>query len=211
MFSYLKSAFGPNPQLIPAVLPTRAACVAQPAGATAQRFMGAHPCSEVESDPLSESDPIGGYPDPNLLSYPLRQPFKPILSPFWFLLNLHEIVFDLNSESVRIFTIYDSVQKSLYIVPVLWWILIRNSRNPSHRVKLTVASVCRHPCRINHPGRITEDSRHLWCLHLHQRSTGACRRQRPKPTEPPHCCQPPPLSAVIPRWVNRVPCVTTMP
>jgi hypothetical protein len=38
----------------------RTACVAQPAGTTAQQFTGVHPRSEVKSDPLSESDPIGG-------------------------------------------------------------------------------------------------------------------------------------------------------
>jgi hypothetical protein len=97
------------------------------------------------------------------------------------------------------------VQKALYIVPVLRWILIRNSQNPSDRVKLTATPVCRRLCRIDHPRRITEDRRPLWCLHLHRRSTGACRRRRPKPTEPPRCHQPPPLSAAIPRWVNRVP------
>jgi hypothetical protein len=36
----------------------RVACVAQLAGAAAQRFAGMHPRSEAKSDPLSESDPI---------------------------------------------------------------------------------------------------------------------------------------------------------
>jgi hypothetical protein len=33
---------------------------AQPAGATAQRFASVHPRSEDKSNPLRESDPIGG-------------------------------------------------------------------------------------------------------------------------------------------------------
>jgi hypothetical protein len=52
MFSYLNSAFGPKPRLSLAGLPAHAACAAQPAGAVAQRFTGAHPCSEAESDPI---------------------------------------------------------------------------------------------------------------------------------------------------------------
>jgi hypothetical protein len=40
----------------------RVACAAQLAGAVAKRFTGVHRCSEAESDPLSESDPIA--PDP---------------------------------------------------------------------------------------------------------------------------------------------------
>jgi hypothetical protein len=49
--SYLNSAFGLNPRL-------GAACMAQPVGAMAQRFMGVHQRGEAESDPLSKSDPI---------------------------------------------------------------------------------------------------------------------------------------------------------
>ncbi len=40
----------------------RVAYVAQPVGAMARWFTGAHPRSQAESDPLSESDPIA--PDP---------------------------------------------------------------------------------------------------------------------------------------------------
>jgi hypothetical protein len=36
------------------------------------------------------------------------------------------------------------VQKALYIVPLLRWILICNSWNPSRRVKLAIALVCLH-------------------------------------------------------------------
>jgi hypothetical protein len=59
MFSYLNSAFGLKPRFGPAGLPMRAA---QPPGAVAQRYAGVHPCSEAESDTLSESDPIAPNP-----------------------------------------------------------------------------------------------------------------------------------------------------
>jgi hypothetical protein len=39
-----------------------AACMAQPTSTAAQWFTGAHPRSEAESDPLSESDPIAPNP-----------------------------------------------------------------------------------------------------------------------------------------------------
>jgi hypothetical protein len=58
MFSYLNSAFGPKPRLGPADLPACAACAAQPVDTAAQRFADVHPCSEAESNPLSEFDPI---------------------------------------------------------------------------------------------------------------------------------------------------------
>jgi hypothetical protein len=62
MFSYLNSAFGLKPRHGPAGFTACAAYAAQPAGAEAQPFMGVHPRSEAESDPLSESNPIA--PDP---------------------------------------------------------------------------------------------------------------------------------------------------
>jgi hypothetical protein len=42
--------------------PAHTACVAQPAGAAAQRSMGAHPRSKAKSNPLSESNSIAPNP-----------------------------------------------------------------------------------------------------------------------------------------------------
>jgi hypothetical protein len=87
MFSYLNLAFGPNLRRGPAGLPARVR-PAQPS-AVAQRFMGAHPHSEAESDPLSRvrpdsigSDPLGLKPDPNPSSYPLSHSFETAFIPF---------------------------------------------------------------------------------------------------------------------------------
>jgi hypothetical protein len=88
-----------------------------------------HGCTPVSRSLIRpvklESDPISLELDPNPLSYPLGRSFKPILFPFRFLPNFHEIEFDSNLESVMILAVYDSLQKSLYIVPVLQQILIR--------------------------------------------------------------------------------------
>jgi hypothetical protein len=54
----LNSAFARNPQLGPAGIPVRAACVAQPTGAVALQFAGVHPRSEAKSDLLCKSDLI---------------------------------------------------------------------------------------------------------------------------------------------------------
>jgi hypothetical protein len=80
-------------------------------------------CAPVSRSPIRpvkrESDPITLQLDPNPLSYPLSCSFKLILFPFQFFPNLHKIEFDSNYESVIIFVVYDSVQKYIYIVPVL--------------------------------------------------------------------------------------------
>jgi hypothetical protein len=107
MFSYLNSAFGPNLRRGLAGLP-------RGRGLCGPVVHGRAPRSEAESDLLSRVRPdsvgfdlIGDSLDPNSLSYPLRRSVKLILSRIRFLLNLHEIEFDSNSESVRVLADYD--------------------------------------------------------------------------------------------------------